>query len=264
MKECNIVKDLLPLYVEELCSEDTREYVEKHLESCIECKESFQYLKYSEVCVETVESKEINVFRKLERYISGKILVSYFLFLATLAVGTMILLGTVVETPMSLYYVLLPVVIIATVATFRNVIHTEVDGQMRSWRIVLQVILLAGSSLIMFCAFLSIREGRQPFGTEVYKLGPVLNGILRVGIIASLVLLVTHLYQVGRKKERYSIWSNLSILCIFLNLVYDGILFWLSDFDTIFYVLVKNTLIMYGIFGVVILGMYLYNGIKSK
>ena len=35
---CNIIKDILPSYVDGLCSEDTRKVVEKHLEQCEECQ----------------------------------------------------------------------------------------------------------------------------------------------------------------------------------------------------------------------------------
>ncbi|MBQ8258781.1 MAG: zf-HC2 domain-containing protein [Clostridia bacterium] len=35
--ECNIVRDLLPLYIENMTSEETREFVEAHLSKCPEC-----------------------------------------------------------------------------------------------------------------------------------------------------------------------------------------------------------------------------------
>jgi len=38
MKPCEIVQDLLPLYAENLCSEDSRAYVEEHLKTCAECR----------------------------------------------------------------------------------------------------------------------------------------------------------------------------------------------------------------------------------
>lgn len=40
MKEinCNIIKDILPLYVDGVVSDDTKEMVEEHLEHCEECK----------------------------------------------------------------------------------------------------------------------------------------------------------------------------------------------------------------------------------
>lgn len=264
MKECNIVKDLLPLYIEELCSKDSMEYVEKHLENCEECMESYTYLKHSEVYADSVEKKEINAFQKLERYISGKILVSYALFLAALVVGTMILWGNVAGAPIGVYYVLMPVVMLATVATFRNVIYAEVTGRMNTRRIVIQGILLVSSSVLMFGSLFVLKQGKNVFGLPTYRLGPVLDGVLKIGIVVSLVLLESHLYQVGRKQVKYSLWSNLSLLCIFLNLVYDGILYWLSDFDTVMKRLVENTVIVYSIFGAMMLGLYAFSVMKNK
>jgi len=34
---CNIIKDLLPLYIDDCCSDETRELVKEHLEACEEC-----------------------------------------------------------------------------------------------------------------------------------------------------------------------------------------------------------------------------------
>ena len=41
MKEkisCEIIKDLLPNYIEKLTSEETNEYIEEHLKNCEECQ----------------------------------------------------------------------------------------------------------------------------------------------------------------------------------------------------------------------------------
>lgn len=35
--QCNLIKDILPLYVEDMVSADTREFVSNHLEHCAEC-----------------------------------------------------------------------------------------------------------------------------------------------------------------------------------------------------------------------------------
>lgn len=37
-KDCAIVQDLLPLYEEELLQEETKKFVEEHLQSCEECR----------------------------------------------------------------------------------------------------------------------------------------------------------------------------------------------------------------------------------
>lgn len=37
--ECEIVRDLLPNYIENQIADGTKEFVEKHIKSCKECKE---------------------------------------------------------------------------------------------------------------------------------------------------------------------------------------------------------------------------------
>lgn len=41
-KRCEIVNDLLPMYVDECCSESSRQMVEEHLEQCPDCKRAYQ------------------------------------------------------------------------------------------------------------------------------------------------------------------------------------------------------------------------------
>lgn len=42
MNECNIIRDLLPLYAEELTSPDSGEFIEKHLASCAQCRDTWR------------------------------------------------------------------------------------------------------------------------------------------------------------------------------------------------------------------------------
>ena len=37
--ECNIVRDILPLYVEDMVSEETEKFVKEHLAECKNCRE---------------------------------------------------------------------------------------------------------------------------------------------------------------------------------------------------------------------------------
>lgn len=42
---CEIIKDLIPLYIDECCSEESAALVKEHLESCAECKELYEDMK---------------------------------------------------------------------------------------------------------------------------------------------------------------------------------------------------------------------------
>ena len=58
-KECYIVRDLLPLYVEEIVSEETAVFVRDHLKNCAECSAELEAMRHDErVCQESVEIKE--------------------------------------------------------------------------------------------------------------------------------------------------------------------------------------------------------------
>ena len=43
--ECGIIRDLLPLYAENMVSEDTSEFVKEHLQSCHACRAELERLR---------------------------------------------------------------------------------------------------------------------------------------------------------------------------------------------------------------------------
>lgn len=43
--KCSIVEDLMPLYIEDLLSEETKKEIELHLDECEDCKEVYDELK---------------------------------------------------------------------------------------------------------------------------------------------------------------------------------------------------------------------------
>ena len=43
--KCNVIKDLIPLYIDNCCSEESAALVKEHLESCAECKELYEDMK---------------------------------------------------------------------------------------------------------------------------------------------------------------------------------------------------------------------------
>ena len=44
-KECNIIRDLLPNYIEKLTNNDTNEFIEKHIENCKKCNDLLKNYK---------------------------------------------------------------------------------------------------------------------------------------------------------------------------------------------------------------------------
>ena len=85
--QCGVVEDLLPLYIDECCSEESRAIVESHIKECEACKAVFESM--SSVSVD--KEQEFNVPQKLSKINDWKasVLQSVLLFVsfAVLAVS---------------------------------------------------------------------------------------------------------------------------------------------------------------------------------
>lgn len=55
---CNIVDDLLPLYLEDICSEDSKAALEKHLQGCSSCREKLVRMKSSDILYNAEKPKD--------------------------------------------------------------------------------------------------------------------------------------------------------------------------------------------------------------
>lgn len=74
---CNVTKDLLPLYVDEILSDDSRKLVKSHMDSCSACREHYEKMKgiNSSAKVEMAD-KEKDVIKGLRNTINRKRLLS--------------------------------------------------------------------------------------------------------------------------------------------------------------------------------------------
>ena len=82
---CNIIRDLLPSYVDDICSEDSRHLIEEHLESCEQCRTQLELLKDTTLIDEQGEQKQIFYLKKIKRH--------YEKGLVSLVFLTLILIG---------------------------------------------------------------------------------------------------------------------------------------------------------------------------
>lgn len=64
-KECKIVQDLLPNYIENLTSKETNYYIEQHIKECDECTEVLKNMKKDiEVNSEKSDGRKVKYFKK--------------------------------------------------------------------------------------------------------------------------------------------------------------------------------------------------------
>ena len=64
---CDVIRDLIPTYVDEICSADTKIIVEQHLQECRDCKNLVEMIKETEIVSVASDAKEIDYMRRIKK-----------------------------------------------------------------------------------------------------------------------------------------------------------------------------------------------------
>lgn len=97
--ECNIIRDLLPLYAEQMVSTDTVEYVEEHLKGCRECQKEYENLKEPRVNQTKEDAAPLVTLRRKMWKKRMQTVVCTALFVAALLVSAFAFLSAPVYFP---------------------------------------------------------------------------------------------------------------------------------------------------------------------
>lgn len=65
--KCDIIQDLIPSYVDKICSEATRQCVEEHIKSCKECQQMVVLSRDHVATGEKLEQKELDGLKKIKQ-----------------------------------------------------------------------------------------------------------------------------------------------------------------------------------------------------
>ena len=97
MKECKIICDLLPSYIDGLTTEDTNQYIEQHLDNCKDCKEVLEEMrkdfKTDIIKKDTREVKYIKKYNMKMRILKFILLGIFLIFLFSYARKAIILVS---------------------------------------------------------------------------------------------------------------------------------------------------------------------------
>lgn len=95
-KDCKIIQDLLPNYIEKLTNEETNVFVQEHLKECEECKKVYESMKKElDVKNEGIEVKEVNYIKKFSKKMKVlRRILSVILILFVVIVGRRVIILT--------------------------------------------------------------------------------------------------------------------------------------------------------------------------
>lgn len=98
-RDCKIIQDLLPNYIEKLTNEETNHFIEEHLKECTECQNIFENMQ-KELKVNTTkrDEREVKYMKKFSSKMKLlKFIILFFLIIYVIIVGR----RTVIMTSLS-------------------------------------------------------------------------------------------------------------------------------------------------------------------
>ncbi|MCM1468462.1 MAG: zf-HC2 domain-containing protein [Alistipes sp.] len=230
--DCNVIRDLLPSYIDGICSAQTKDLVEEHIEGCEECRAVLADMKDTQVDMTGNEALQIDHMKKIRNRYNMISLGSYLLlFLMTASV--IFTCRNYSTFSNMLFWSILPVMILASFLTAGN------DRKFTKKKAgMCAVSLLAGLGefglvrwAAYWCSGLNAGANVLPFGMETVNLGPFVEKCLLVLMAVELALLIYSVVNGRLKNTDHSYCAAISATGVVLALAYINMLKMLENFD---------------------------------
>ena len=215
-RECDIIKDLLPSYVDEICSEASKEWIEEHLKECEGCRALAELMKNTEISAKRLEQEQLEAGRKVIRQNLKRSLFSFGLSVLMFIV----LFGSFFWDNGQIPILLLPVCMAMTWLVARN------QSRVRGWdkwdgiSLVVSVLALCYGVGMVLIGFSRVVAGNTIFGRELTETGPFLSAQAMGVIVVCAVVYFWQIIRILKHGRTGSVLLNLSLTGIFLMLSY--------------------------------------------
>ena len=228
-KECDIIKDLLPSYVDEICSEASKEWVEEHLAGCEDCKRTVEMLKNTEISSRRLEQESLDAGRKVIRKNLRRSVFNLALCLLTAFLMFLVFEMDGVQIPQMARYIAFPISLLMTWLTFRN------QTKRRTWDkwdfiMTVTVVLATGYGAgMMKYGFSQAVKGETIFGLTLNGFGPFLYGQMVLAAVLCFAVYVLQIVRTVKQGRSNSLPLCLSLTGIFLMMGYCSYMGNLTD-----------------------------------
>lgn len=238
---CDIIQDLIPSYVDEICSEASKKCVEEHLTECEACRNIVKRYQENEIIGTSIERKELDGFKKIKKKMQRQSIVSYCLLLFVAGFGFYSFQSNSADFSYMTYYILFVVCMVATYFVSKRATQYE-KVQKKQW-ILLGISVLTTIAAIgtFYDCILQVTKGVIPFGMEAQNLGPFIHAVWGVLCLIQVIVFEELLRSVFEKQIRCQWMLTVNLTGIFVLLVYVFILGRMADPSYIVELLNKTT-----------------------
>lgn len=214
---CNVTKDLLPSYLDEICSEESKELVDEHLLECPACRRFMAALRERD---QGKDAPELNFFRRVRRSMDVQSWTGILCSLALMVAGFFVASPGGFGGGQVFYYVAMPLLMV-TCFLLTGEGRGSLRPEKKEWLLPIFAILLTLGAIGLgcgTCVILRLYEtGIKYEDSSIVRVGPLLHcggAVIAVAAFALLAVLIVY----ARKKGRvFPVSMNLA--CLAMNLV---------------------------------------------
>lgn len=251
---CDIIRDLIPSYVDGICSEATKKCVEEHLKDCDKCRQTVSLCQNNVLSEEKLERQGLDGLKKINKTLKLQSLACYLSLVLIAFLGIQIF-GVnhyygLINNHSYFFYVICILACLLTCLGYKGRKNLE----KRDW-ILGAVSLLANfyTAGLLFYAARELAAGAETlFGRELLQSGPFMERQLIAVFLLQLAFLLYNSFCILKRDKSCNWLLCLNMMGMFLTLEYDLFLKGMDSRETLLHAV---TIATYQTVGVGALGI---------
>ncbi|MCM1215247.1 MAG: zf-HC2 domain-containing protein [Lachnospiraceae bacterium] len=230
--KCSVIQDLLPSYVDDICSEDTGELVREHVAECEQCREKLEQMKNTEIVADKASKKQVDHLKKIRNIFARKEGVGKLLLLLLVGIAYA---GLFVGGGGLLNYAWIPSLAVSAVFFCAAILagnYRFSGGKARVAEIAVSGVIFV--FVVAYYAHFTLALGGMsqnadgewlmqifPLGMmRPYQIGPFMANLLRIMALISVAALLWNTF--GKYKNAYATTLNITTI-VYIVYANDGL-----------------------------------------
>lgn len=230
---CSILKDLVPSYLDNLCSKESRRAIDAHLAECSECRDYTESLKQTEIVADQSDQNSLFFMKKVKRYYSQRnALGAALLYLLVLFVlPALATLQPNSET--ELHYILMVILSLGTcllLSNYQTRPKSSLPAVLSAVSAGLGALYAAGLMAVLYNC---LKNETSFFGITLERMGPILNMQYIALVILQLLTFAACAVYTVRTECAFGILPSLNLICCAFCFSCRNLLFFMDSKSTL-------------------------------
>ncbi|MDE7212333.1 MAG: zf-HC2 domain-containing protein [Lachnospiraceae bacterium] len=214
---CDIIRDLLPSYVDGICSDDSRKIVEQHLSACADCAALTAALRESETTTRQKEAKQIAYLKKVKKHTGAKELIGLGILLVTIGFTLRILIEYY-KAVSWIYFLALPLILADTHFLLADHTAKNQRTEPKTALTLVSGLLICAGLLIAWISILGCQKEQYPFGLTPATLGHFLEIVYNTLALCEFIIFVAAIVLNLKTANSHGTLISISTIGFFLML----------------------------------------------